>query len=198
MSEPSLNTSAVSDDFDLDGWIDGTCGMTRTARIYQRGDLFARLDELEGELEVSKKVRKEDRGVDDRAPEQVQSELDELAETLLATAITVHIQDRTNERRRGIGERLKKQGLKVEDSDDNETISLHLLADAIIRVESADGKTRAFPDGFPVEKLRALKDRLGDSALIDAWNAFHKVTGEAPSVAAPLSRTSSSNRGGIT
>jgi len=194
-----LRTASVSDNFDLDAWIDGTCGMTRTAKIYQRGDLFAQMDQLERELAVAKKIPKEDRGVEDRAPEQVQAELDQITEQIGRSAITVHIQDRTDERRRQIREGLKKNGLKPETKEeDNDTLLLHVLADAIIRVEGADGKSKELPDGFPVEKLRALRDRLGDSALIEVWQTFHKVTSEAPNVAAPLSRPSSSNRGGIT
>lgn len=196
MTEPTLN--AMPDDFDLDGWIDGTCNLTRIAKIYQRGDLFAKMDELEAELDIVGKIPKEDRGVDARGPEAIQEALDALTEEIARTAITVHVQDRTNDRRRKITDRLVKQGLKLAAPADNETISLHLLADAIVKVESFDGKVKAFPDGFPVEKLRRMKDQLGDAALIDTWNAFHKVTGEAPAVAAPLSQGSSSNRGGIT
>lgn len=198
MTEPSPNLG-VPDDFDLDAWIDGTCGLERTARIYQKGHLFAVLDELEKEVAVAKKIPKQDRGVDDRAPEQIQAELDAVAEELLGSAITVHVQDRTAERRRKIDADLRKKGLRPKDSDDDsETIGLHLLADAIVRVVSANGKTRHYPDGFPAEKLRAIKDRLGDAALLDAWNAYNRVTMEAPSVAAPLSHRSSSSHGGIT
>lgn len=198
MTEPALNGSGVPDEFNLDNWIDGTCGLIRTARIFQRGDLFARLDELERERELAKKVPKADRGVDDRAPESVQDEIDELSALLLETAITVHVQDRTSERRRKIRDRLKKQGLDPDKEEDADTVGLHILADAIVKVETADGKVKDFPDGFPPEKLRAMQDRLGDAALFDAWNAHRKVTMEAPSVAAPLSRRSSSNPGGIT
>lgn len=195
MTEPVSDTS---DDFDLDGWIDGTCGLVRTARIYQKGNLFARYDELDQELTVAKKISKQDRGLNDRAPDQIQAELNAVAEELMGSAITVHIQDRTAERRRKIDAELKKKGLRPKDSDDDsETIGLHLLADAIVKVVSADGKVRNYPDGFPAEKLRAIKGRLGDAALLDAWNAYNRVTMEAPTVAAPLSHRSSSNLGGV-
>ncbi len=205
MTEPSPNVGAP-DDFNLDDWIDGTCGMRRTATIYQRGDLLAVLDGIEHEIKVAKAVRKEDRGLDDPSPEDLERKYFEVAEELSRSALTVHIQDSTNERRRALGRKLKadgldpdKDGLSPDDKADiNDTIGLHMLAAAIIKLETASGKTMDFPDGFPFEKLRAMQERLGDTALSEAWNAYMKVTTEAPNVAAPLSRRSSSNRGGIT
>lgn len=206
MTEPTQNGSGAPDDFDLDRWIDGTCGLIRTAQIFQLGDQFARLDELDRELAVAKKIPKEDRGVDDRPPESVQDEIDRISVRLLETAITVHVQDRTDDHRREVTGKLKDKGIDPDRkgitperaADFRDTIGYHLLADAIVKVESADGKVSHFPDGFPVEKLLKMKERLGDAALYDAFNAFRRVTMEAPSVAAPLSRRSSTSHGGIT
>lgn len=186
-------------DFDLDKWIDGTCALTKPARIYQRGDLITRLDELEAEIEASKKVAKGDRGINDKGPEQLQKEWDQVAEELAATALRVHVQDRTQERRRAIRDRMvKEHNLKLDDQDDADTILLHTVADAIVKVETPDGRVKEFPDGFPPNKLRAIKDRIGDAALLPLLLAFNEVTQQAPSVAAPLSRRSSSGRGGVT
>lgn len=185
-------------DFDLDAWIDGTCGLTKPARIYQRGDLITRLEEIEAEIEAAKVVAKGDRGVNDKSPEQLQKEWDEVAEQLAATSLLVHIQDRTQERRRKIRNRLVKDGLKLDDDNDAETILLATIADSIVKIQTPDGKIKEFPDGFPPNKLRAIKDRIGDAALLPLMIAYNQVTQEAPSVAAPLSRRSSSGRGGVT
>lgn len=186
-------------DFDLDAWIDGTCGFTKPARIYQRGDLIARLEELEAEIEAAKAVPKGDRGINDRSPEQLQKEWEQVAEEVAATALLVHVQDRTQERRRGIRDRLvKEHNLKLDDENDADTILLHTMADAIVKIATPDGKVKELPDGFPPNKLRNIRDRVGDAALVPLIVAFNQVTQEAPSVAAPLSRRSSSGRGGVT
>jgi hypothetical protein len=191
--------AAAPAELDLDAWIDGTCGITHTARIYQRGDLLATIDQLKQELEVAKKTPKEQRGVGDRTPEKIEEEWASTAEQLVASALIAHVQDRTEERRRKIREDLAKK-LRVDldnlSAADDETISLHLVADAIVKVETLDGKTKTFPDGFPADKLRELKDRLGDSGIFHLIDAFRRVTREAPTVAAPLSLGSSSGRGG--
>lgn len=185
-------------DFDLDAWINGTCGLTKPARIYQRGDLIAKLDRLDEEIEAAKVVAKGDRGVNDKSPEQLRKEWDAVAEELASTALLVHVQDRTQERRRAIRDRMVKEGLKLSDENDTDTILLHTVADAIVKVETPDGRIKELPDGFPPNKLRDIRDRLGDAALLPVMIAFNQVTQEAPSVAAPLSRRSSSGRGGVT
>lgn len=174
-------------DFDLDAWIDGTTGITGVARLIQRGDLLARLDELERELEIVKRIPDDDRGVVDRTREQVEADIEAVYEQLHDSMLLLHIQDRTEGRRRAVRDRLKAK--KVTDVD---TVNLHILADAIVKVETPDGRAVPLPpDGFPPEKLREIRDRLGDSALLDAWRVFGEVTSQAPAVRAPLSRARS-------
>lgn len=193
MTQPAM--ASVPDDFDLDRWIDGTCALVRTAKVYQRGDLITKLDELKRELDTVQKIPKEQRSVTDKSPDLLVDEWNQLAEQVSKSAMTFHVQDRTEERRRKIRDDLKKKGLNPDDDDDIETIILHQIADAIVKVE-VGGKSRDYPDGFPSEKLRAIKDRVGDSGLMPVRDAFLKVISEAPTVSAPLSRNSSSGRGG--
>lgn len=194
MTEPAI--TALTTDFDLDGWIDGTCKVTITAKIYQRGDLVTRLDEIKREWEIVKATPKDQRSVTDKSPDVLADEWEKLAEELTRTAMTVHVQDRTDERRRGIRDRMvKEHKLDLSNDDDVETIILHQMADAIVKVE-AGGVAKEFPDGFPAAKLRAMKDALGDAALSPLRDAYFKVISEAPTISAPLSRNSSSGRGG--
>lgn len=180
-------------DFDLDAWIDGTTGITGMARIVQRGDLLARRDQLQAELEVTKKIPAHERGMDDRGPEAVAAELDQVYEQIWDSMLWVHVQDRTEDRRKQLWQRLKKQG--VDDTD----IGLHVVADAIVKVETADGKIVPLgDDGFPPAKLRKIRERCGDAALIDLMRVFREVTASAPAVQAPLSRGSSSSKSGGT
>lgn len=188
----------VPDDLDLDAWINGTCGLTRTAKIYQRGDLLVRLDELKREIEIAQETPKEQRGANDISVDSLMDEWERLAEELEASALVVHIQDRTAERRRRLQDRLTKEvKLDPTNPDDNNTIGLHQLADAIVKYQVGD-VVKDCPDGFPPNQLRAILDRVGDSGLMNLNEVYYKVISEAPSVTAPLSRSSSSNRGGIT
>lgn len=188
--------------FDLDAWIDGTCGITTTAKIYQRGDLLPEIERLQRELEIAKEIPKDQRGVTDVGPDAIEERYAEVAQQWADSAITVYIQDRTEERRRNIRNTVLKP-LKLDPEKDKvpvdvqDTIILNWIADAIVKVEQG-GAVKDLPDGFPVNKLRALRDRLGDSGLVEVRDAFFRVISDAPSVAAPLSRTSSSDRGGIT
>src|SRR5690554_1275893 len=184
----------VAADFDLDAWIDGTCGITGMARLIQRGDLLAKVDRLEAELQAAKRAGIAERGLADRSVETIKAEIDQVYEQIWDSMLWVKVQDRTLARREAIAERLKKQGVT-----DNDTIGLHLIADSIVGVETADGRQIPLPEGgFPPEKLRAIRDRAGDAALIELNRVFMEVTAEAPAVQAPLSRASSAPRAGST
>src|SRR5690554_6160222 len=122
----------VAADFDLDAWIDGTCGITGMARLIQRGDLLAKVDRLEAELQAAKRAGIAERGLADRSVEQIKAEIDEVYEQIWDSMLWVKVQDRTLARREAIAERLKKQGVT-----DNDTIGLHLIADSIVGVETA-------------------------------------------------------------
>jgi hypothetical protein len=186
-------------EFDLDRWIDGTCGITTTAKIYQRGDLLPEIERLQRELEIAKKIPKDQRGVGDLGPEAVEEQWAKVAQELVDSALIVHIQDRTEARRRHLREKLTKERKLTpeKNQDDQETLILAQLADAIIKVEQG-GAVKNLPDGFGEERLQKLKNKLGDAGLHEARDKFLRVVSEAPEVTAPLSRTSSSDRGGIT
>lgn len=203
---PVQESAAISDEFDLDKWIDGTCGLTRTAKIFQRGDLIAAIEKLETDLAVAKEVERDlpkgEHGLNDRTAARIQSEIDDLSREALGSALILHVQDRTEERREKLRAGLMKE-LKISDEDkmsyeDRETINMRVVADAIIKLETPDGKTKDLPDGLPPNKLREMRDRLGDSGLRPLWVAYNRVTMEAPQVSAPLSRPNSSGHGGIT
>lgn len=181
-------------DFDLDAWIDGTTGITRAARILQRGDLLARRDQLEAELEAAKKVPARDRGVDDRTPQQIEADIEDCYEQIWGSMLWVHVQDRTNARRSKLVEDLREQGI-----EDPMTIGYHLWADAIVKVEAADGREVPLgPDGFGAERLRRIVAAAGDTAVAELSRAYQEVTSQAPTVRAPLSRGSSATSGGST
>jgi hypothetical protein len=183
----------------LDEWIDGTCGITTTAKIHQRGDLLPELEQLRDEIEIAKAVPKDQRGVDDRSPEALMEQWETLAKQWSESALTVHIQDRTDERRRHLRDTLVKDlKLDLEKVDDQDTVIMHQIADAIIKVEHGGKVKDLRPDGFPPKKLMAIRDRLGDAGFVTVRDAFYRVISEAPTVTAPLSRRNSLGRGGIT
>lgn len=187
------NGQAKVADFNLDQWIDGTTGITGMARLVQKGELLAERDRLVAELEVVKRIPATDRGLGDRSPKVVEAEIEQVYEQIWDSMLWLHVQDRTEDRRKQIHDRLKKQGV------DGEDIGLHVVADAIVKVETSDGRIIPLSEeGFPVGKLRAIRDRCGDAVLIDLSRVFREVTGSAPAVRAPLSRSSSSRPGGTT
>lgn len=180
----------LAPDFDLDAWIDGTTGITTAARIIQRGDLIARRIELEAELEVARKSRSSERGVTDRGPESIRSELDEVNRQIWESSIVVTMQDRTTDHRKKIRDEAAKQiGLDQKADPDTyfRTLLLVEMADAIVKVETPEGKTIPMgPNGFGWERLSSIRDRCGDAALIEVVERYQKMTSTAPAVQAPF------------
>lgn len=197
MDDPKLTTPDGGEmklaDFDLDAWIDGTTGITGVARIVQRGDLLAKRDRLAADLETARKIPADQRGLTDRDPRTIEAELEQCYAELWNSMLWVHVQGRTDGRRADMVKRLKGEGVDLDD------IGYHLMADAIVKVETADGRVVPLgEDGFGAERLITIRDRAGDAALIDLSRVFREVTATAPAVRAPLSREPSSTRGGGT
>jgi hypothetical protein len=189
-----MNDQPALSDLDLDAWIDGTTGITGTARIVQRGDLLDDRQRLEDELRLAKKVRPEDRGIDYRGPEQIQNELDNVNRQIYDSMLVVTMQDRTAQHRQQIRDQAAKD-LKLDPTnliEYRQTLLLVEIADSIIKVETADGREFPLSGGFGWERLKKLLDRSGDASLMELVTRYQEMVSTAPAVQAPLSRISSS------
>lgn len=193
---------ALSADFDLDSWIDGTCGITATAKIVQRGDLISERARLEDELRVTTKVKAEDRGLQDRTPETVQAQLDQVNRDLYESMLLVTIEDRTSDHRMKVREKAAEDEdlNKNEDAVRYNTVTLLAeIADSIIKAETPDGREIALgPDGFGWARLEKIRERCGEAALLELVDRYREMTSTAPAVQAPFSPSSSSARSGTT
>lgn len=192
----------LSADFDLDAWIDGTCGITAVARIVQRGDLIAERSRLEDELRVTRKLRPEERGLNDASPESVQSRLDAVNRQLYESMLVVTIQDRTSDHRTRVREEATAaEGLNAKDDRVryNTVALLAEIADSIIKVETADGRQLPLgEDGFGWRRLETIRERCGEAALLELVERYREMTSTAPAVQAPFSPSSSPAHGGTT
>lgn len=193
---------ALSPDFDLDAWIDGSRGITALARIVQRGDLIAKRTRLEDELRVARKVKPEERGLQDQTPETIQAKLDQIDQDLYDSMLVVTIEDRTTERRVKVREQAAEaEGLKA-DGDKlryNTVTFLAELADAIIKVETADGRQIPLgPEGFGWKRLEKIRDKCGEASLVELVDRYRDMTSNAPAVRAPFSPSSSPAPNGTT
>ncbi len=190
----------LSPDFDLDAWIDGTCGVTAIARIVQRGDLIAERARLEDELRVARKIRAEDRGLGDQTPETVQAALDEINRDLYESMLLVTIEDRTSDHRKEVREAATEGISQKEDQVRYNTVALLAeIADSIIKVETADGRELPLgPDGFGWERLERIRERCGEAALLELVDRYREMTSTAPAVQAPFSQSSSFAPAGTT
>lgn len=192
----------LAPDFDLDAWIDGTTGLTSAARIVQRGDLIATRVSLEEDLRAVQNARRIERSITDRGAESIRAELEEINRQIWASSIVVTIQDRTIDHRKAVRAKIIEEvGLdqKADAQRYNYVLLLAEIADAVIKVETPEGKTLNLgPDGFGWQRLDAIRERCGEAALIELLDRYREMTSNAPAVQAPFSPPSSSAHDGIT
>jgi hypothetical protein len=196
-----MNEQPALDALDLDAWIDGATGITASARIIQKGDLLAKRTRLEEELRITRKIPASERGLDDRDPNQIQLELDDTNRQIYDSMLVVTMRDRTQDYRKSLRERLITElDLDLKGNPDHyQILSTHMIADAIIKVETADGREIPMgPNGFGGDRLLRIEDQCGASATIELYERYKEMTSSAPAVQAPLSHSSSSTRGGAT
>jgi len=189
-----MNDQPALTDLDLDAWIDGTTGITTTARVVQKGDLLDDRQRLEDELRLARKIRPEDRGIDYRGPEQIQVELDSVNRKIYDSMLVVTMQDRTATHRQAIRDKAAKE-LNLDSKNlvqYRQTLTLVEIADAIIKVETPDGREFPIRDGFGWERLKRILDKSGEASLMELVTRYQEMTSTAPAVQAPLSRSSSS------
>lgn len=163
--------------FDLDAWIGGVTGTVRAVTIYQRPDLLGQIDELQRQLRVAESVPAEDRGMNDATPDGIRNQIEQIAREFEASGVVFKIEGRSDEARDRIKKRLKKQGV-----NDEETVVLHQLADAIVE-----------PKGVTPEFLRKLQDK-SETQLRMLLVTMGKATIEPPKVDVPFSSASSPDR----
>lgn len=196
-----MNDQPALADLDLDAWIDGAKNITQTAKIVQRGDLLGKRTRLKEELELARKIDAGDRGLDDRTPEVIRAELDQVEHDIYNSMLVVTIQDRTEDYRRKLRAKLIEElGLEpAKNPEDLDTLSLHIVADAIVGAETADGRRIPIgPGGFGGDRLITIQERCGNAATIELFTRYREMTSTSPAVQAPLSHGSSSTRGGAT
>lgn len=199
---PKHEISGLDPNFDIDAWIDGTTGITSTARIIKRGDLVAERQRLREELRAAKQVRPHERSVGDPTPESVEDELERVEAEIWESSIVVTMQDRTEARREEIRKAVAEaEGLSMQDDAGRyqDVTSLAVIADSIIKLESADGRELPLPaGGFGWERLERIREQSGEAALLELADRYHTMTRTSPAVQAPFSPSSSSGRGGAT
>lgn len=165
------------EDFDVDEWVSGVTKTVRAVKLYRRGDLVALQDDLQQRLRVARAIPDEDRGLNDESPEAVAQELERVARDFEASAAWWKVEGRTNESRERIAKRLKKDGVTDED-----VVSMHQLADAVIK-----------PEGVTVAVLARLRES-SEAQYNLLVQAYVMASGQAPRVDVPFSSGSSADR----
>ncbi len=174
---PALNPAT----FDFAAWVAGASPVRRSVKIYARGDLLARIDELADALTIAQEAAKDaEASLDDVASvAEITEALDQARADLVASGLRVTIEGRSETALAASEKRARKAG-----ATDKVTIWLHQLAEQIVS-----------PAGVTADALIALREKSEPQVrkLLTAWTMANN---QPPAVDAPFSPASSAPKSG--
>jgi hypothetical protein len=151
-------------DFDFDAWLEGADRPERAVTVYQKAGLIADLDALEAKILAADDEEDVDGPSMAGGPAKLRAEYQRLAQQFHDSALTIRVQGRDAVEKA----ELAKANLGV---DVNE-LGYIILADAITS-----------PKVTPAQ-LKRLAKKIGDPQFSAITAAYHKASGEIPSVSA--------------
>lgn len=167
--------------FDLDEWISGVRATERSVEVYQRGDLVAVAEDLLRRYEVAKSIDAADRSISDDGPEGLLAQIEQCQKELERTRTTWTVRALSPEQIKAATE-----AAKAED-EDNPDVTVHLLAAAVVKVETGDGRVTS---AATPAQLRALREHVGAVQVLRIMAALNQAMSEEPNIQAPFSRRS--------
>jgi len=161
-----------AESFDAAAWLSGATSTVRSVTVYGRADLVAEIDELDRLARIARQVPDEDRSLGDPSPEGLEERREDVYRQWAASALTIRVEGRSDDRRAAIVKRLKKDGVTL-DKDGNEE-TLHFLADAV-----------QSPEGLDSGWFRAFRDK-SESQYRQVVQAYVTASGAPPVVTLPF------------
>lgn len=186
-------TELDSKTFDVAAWLEDAHLPERSATVYQRADLAARLMDLERQIRNEAAVEEAPAG-----GSPLVKEYKRLVEQFEASKLTVFVRAVTQERQQEIvaelGDGPGKDAGERERLEYMREIGAATLAEAIVGVAEGNGGRQ--PAEFTPRQVRSLNARLGDAQAGLINDAFLKACREIPVVSADFLLKLSSRDGG--
>ena len=146
--------------FDMDAWLSGLSRPQRSVRVYQRGDIMARLDDLAAQIEHAEMGDIGERGLADASPESLRAQYAELAEEMQAASLLVTVQGHDADEKAAI--------LKEGEGSTARERGRALVFDALVSPSMSREQFDRFMDGIGP----AQQDRVAE--------AYTRACGEVP------------------
>ncbi|WP_372699421.1 hypothetical protein [Arthrobacter sp. JSM 101049] len=138
--------------FDVDAWLSGATKPTRSAKVFQRGDLLAEIDELAARIELAEKAEELAPGETalSDSPNRLRAKYADLVEEFNESALTVRLKAHTKD----------EQKLITKKHKDPTDAGFALVSEAITPVMSVE----------QLKKLHSLVGEFQFGAILKAYN----------------------------
>ena len=147
-------------DFDVDAWLDGLSRPQRSVRVYQRGDIMARLDDLAAQIEQAEMADAGERSMADTSPESLRVQYAELADEMKAASLLVTVQGHDRDEKAAALKDLKEPSAV--------DVARALIFDALVSPQMSREQFDRFMSGIGP----AQQDRVAE--------AYTRACGEVP------------------
>ena len=175
----------LPENFNLSEWISGVQSTVRAVNVYQRSDLIAEIDSLEGQLKTLRSIPEGERGLEEEGEENdILERMLEVHKQFVASGITFKVQGRS-ENWCAAKEKEWSGHRETNGKSKNEKrvfIQLHQLADSIIH-----------PEGVTYELLAQLRE-ASEPQIRKLLVAFSLACNAQPKVTVPFSQPSSGGK----
>lgn len=209
----------MSEEFNLDNWLDGIQRTERSVTLYARPDLLADIDELEAKLRLAVEVPEEDRAMTDGTGGKLQEKIDALYVALDASKLVFRVSFLDDEEQNAIVEAVKAElkgeadkaasearkeardkckRLDITQPNDINTITRTMANAAADKVIEREVSIRTIAAAvvspkLSVEQVRKLYTKVGDAQIALLSQAYSRASNEAPQVTVPKSLKPSRN-----
>ena len=171
---PDTTNLDETETFDLDSWIAGANPISREILVYQRMDLYSEIDRLRQALRFARSTTSGLRSIGDPAPAAIKTQLQQVAEQIAASAVTIRLHGLTNDRQVQIGRRIKAAHPRWGQNKLGLATSYAVLCEAIETITAADGRT---VDGFTdPDQVKRFAEKVGDAQWTLVVKAFNEAS----------------------
>lgn len=180
--------------FDVEAWLQDASLPEESVTVYKRPDVIAELSDLKRRIELEARSAGEERTSSEAALTPLEQEYMDLLQTFSESALTVYVRALT-------ADELKAQravtDARTEDmlpNDANAEFGYDLLAAAVVAVKPAGGERT--PVTFTSNKVKALRNAIGDTQVSQILTARQIAQNAMPSVDADFLRKRSGTETG--
>lgn len=173
--------------FNVEDWLTDAALPQESATVYKRADVVAELTELKRRIDIETRVEEAEPTAGSKRPATLIRQYEEHLKTFSDSALTVYVRALTAQELKDHRAATEERTKDMPSDEANLEFGFDLLATAIIGVKPA-GATEVLPASFTADKVKAMRDAIGDTQMRLVLAARQQAQNGVPTVDADFLR----------